>query len=751
VFENDRPGRRRRLWLAFGALVALLIGLLVLTQTVAYAPIDPITGTPQTSPVTYVWLNGVYGTHTTQVYGNQTVVGTTLLVGSVNATVPSGAEWQIPFPDALDLRGHATEMTLWFPAYLSSASRTNAMMLETENHTFAYIPTQPEDVPWFPSEIYVPPASASSTLPALFAPTQPYQYFAFHFSSPKLNTTIDVELQLPAHMQIYVPSVVFSVTGPFSEAYPASAVPLGLAILPFFLGAAVALLWVMVRLDLRRFLWPVAIGAALRLALAPLFMTTDMLSILRYPQIAFNFGFLDLQSWAYGLGQLFASLVAVSPLFAFGISPTLNSYNLLLKLPAIAFDLLAFLLIVRLLEPRWGARAATQVAVWGWLFNPLVVYFSAVHGLDESGVACLVLGALYLLDRKREIGAAASEAAAALLLYVSLLALPALAVLRSSRLRWIPLAVVLVAVPYLLVFQLLYGSLSPLGPYLLALASPINSGSPSFGTSHLSNMTPLALLPGWAGGYVTPIEGVAAAVVFAIVVRWRGRGLSTEATAVAVYGAFLAFYLTYPTFYVQLFVWAVPFFLVATLLVARSAPRALGLVLGVSCVGFATNYLSHWLPTVSPYFGAVFFTLAVLPAVILVLTRRPSVVPPARKLLALVLLAAVVISAADLAVVGPRALGEGLALLALGIGAGLSAVALLARALPRWLARARTRLLPFLLPALAMAALFLLPTPAPAVADTALLVATLAALVELGRCVARDLLPRTALPSGDPA
>jgi len=157
----------------------------------------------------------------------------------------------------------------------------------------------------------------------------------------------------------------------------------------------------------------------------------------------------------------------------------------------VAFDAASLWLLMQLGAGIWGERRALQL---GWTYSLLFVPLIFGWWTFEGITAFFILLALYLLQRKRPLGAAAATALGALTKLVPILVLPAVVRSRPWR-RWLPY--VLVATGLVLVVLALLLALG--GPYALAsLRSVFTRGAYE---------TVWALLKGYTGtGMLVPIE-----------------------------------------------------------------------------------------------------------------------------------------------------------------------------------------------------------------------------------------------------
>ena len=616
---EDLRRARLRTWILVAGCFAVLAGTMVVAQVSSTTPLNPVNFTSQTAGPVYVWGAGVYGTDTSSVSGNNTVYGTTLMLNAITSGQGAVANYEISFPSLKDLTGYVDNFTLYVPDSLVTASNATPFSVRVGDQLFEYQPTAPEKVPWWPTPIYAPANSTVVSSPGPFTTGPPYQYIPFNFHSSTLaqNETIRVSIIAPPNAQIYIPNIVLTASFYANSYDTATSEKVALATLPAFGAALVGIYFLLRKFSAGRYLGTLAAAFSLQVVLAPFFLHSDLVTLVRYDLLYFNYGLVNLQPWTYGLLWFGTIVLPPAPVYLAGVSPSVTEWDLLLKLPAIVADLLTFLVLVRILSPRLGERKAYGIATAGWLFNPLVVYISAVHGLGESVVALFVtLTAYFLLNRRFWLSTAGAVGSVLSILPTGLVAIP---MFLSRRLSWWQrLALVISPVAaYVLVFLALYHSTAGLVTYLVDLVRRTNFENLSLGAASRSRMTYLFLLDQWFGVYVSPALGAALVVAACGVLLLRNRELFPSHTLLALYGTLLAFYLTYEVFYVQHWVWAIPLFVSLVVLVPRiGAFRGTAFVAVVSVLALAINFVSYNDVYLAAVLSFVLFTWFVVPLVL---------------------------------------------------------------------------------------------------------------------------------------
>ena len=632
---HGRVSRTRlRTWILLAACLAVLAGTLVYAQNGNFTPLDPVTLSPQTVGIQYVWGAAVYGVGFTHIEGNYTVYGNTLLLNRILNSSPATVWYNISFISLKDISGHANNFALYLPTQLSLTSNSTPINVSVGGNHFLYYATDPTHPFWYyygnPAHpVYVPELNLSQYPGPYRLPGNP-PFIQFNFTSSTLaqNSTVSIEITVPADGQFYINDIIFTASFDAASGVTPAARTVGLLSLPLLGLGLAGVFWVLKRFSASRFAGTLAAAFSLQVVLSLFFLHTDLVTFIRYDALYYNYGIVNLQTWTYGLVWLGSILIPPAPVLAAGVTPSIPLWTVLLKLPAIIANLLTFLVLVRILTPHLGERRAYAIAAFGWLFNPLVVFISAVHGLDESVIALLVaITAYFLLNRRFWLGTASTVAAVLTILPAACIAVPTFF---SRRTSW-PQRILLLAAPvvaYVLAFLALYHSPSGLDSYLLNLVRRTNFENLQLGASNRSPMTYLFLLDSWFGLYLSPALGAVLLVAACFIFALRGTELLPSHAVLALYGSLLAFYFTYEVFYVQHLLWALPLFAVLVALVPGVRSLYVGaFVVGVSVLAVAIDLLTSPHPALAAPLSWVLFAWLTVPVLLWVPRRISRSVP----------------------------------------------------------------------------------------------------------------------------
>jgi hypothetical protein len=669
--------RRARVAVAGAVVLVTLVTVLVVAQVGGYTPLDPVLLSPATTTVSDVWVATSPGSSPASVHGNSSVDGNTLLLNSIDSTTAGSATWTLSFGAALDLRQYITTFQLYVSTPLFFASNASSLNVSVGGSTFSYTPTTAAYVPWYYDgtvPVYVANASDEHGPPPGYAfAFGPGPFLVFSFPSSGISNGATVTIEVPAQAEIYVSAIGIVATGDFLSYVPSTATYTGLALLPVLAAGLGLVVYAVRRLWITGALTAVTIGVVLRLGISAVFLHPDIVTLSRYDELVYNFHIVNLQSYPYGLVWFLDQVVPASAFYGAGVDPSAAAMGVLLKLPNIVFDVLTFLLLVRLLRLWAPAPTAYRWALYGWLFNPMVVYFCSAHGLYESTVAFFLVLAVYGAVVARFDATVAGTVAAVLTILAAVVTLPL--TLLARGLGW-GRRVLLVALPvaaYLVVFVWLYHSPSYLPAYVRDLLLSRNFGGSPTVESIPSGMSELFVLYAGFGVIPSPFVGPALVGAVFVVLAVRRRSLTGNEVLLAASAALMLFYLGYATFYVQLFVWALPLLLALVVSSGVALSRGLPFVLGLSVLGLAVNYLNSWTPAAAPYVAVLFFALAPLPIAFAVAARSPRALrwlASARTWVHEGELAAVIAYLVVVLVRGP------LDLLAVGVASGLGVLSL---------------------------------------------------------------------------
>lgn len=598
-------------------ITALLVcALLALTQTMSLLPLNPVTLSPTHYSSPDVWITGEYGNSATMISGNYTLYGTTLLLGRVGNSSGASATWSIPFNDAAEFNGVNTTYSVYVPGSLFFSVANSSLRMSFDGLNASYVPGNETTFSWHSGPLWTPNATDLKKVPPDYRATAPYSYVVFNHSALQCPSTVVVTVKVPAHGEIYIPDIIISASLDYNQFVPETATQHGVELLPVYLILLGVGVFVAIRLGLRYCARLTFLGIAIRLLLAPWFMHPDLVVLARYPQLLYNYGFLDFLSFSYGPIWLAQTLLGPAPLYALGVNPTLLSYNFLLKIPMIGVDALTFLVIAKFLQ-RWFEReVALKWAAIGWLLNPLVIYFTAIHGIASSTVALFLACGLLGLSSLASRVSIAGFVGAVMVLSATVVVVPLLLTVRSLSLRARVLLVALPAVLYFVIVLSLYRNFSALFAYFSALTLRTGQGSISLGAATQSSMTPMYVAYLRLGVYVTPEVGLALLLSMMIVFMASGYRLSGKAVYGAVYFSMMVFFVTYAVFYAHHLVWVLPVIVILLAQARVTLIRASVFMLVLSLTALVVNFLGFWDSTLNELLSFVLFSLMLSPILI---------------------------------------------------------------------------------------------------------------------------------------
>jgi hypothetical protein len=311
----------------------------------------------------------------------------------------------------------------------------------------------------------------------------------------------------------------------------------------------------------------------------------------RTVEIFYSVGSLNLGTFSYGPLWLLTNVWGVSPAFALGGLPGGFVLNMFLKVPAILADGATFILLYSILA-RAGVRRALFIASLAWLFNPLVFWTTAIHGMYSSIIALLIVSVLLLVETRPWLGASLIGIGGAFLPVLLILFIPLLLIHRNRFLSLVCSASIGFFPAYLLPYIVFENGLSALlnGPLLQTVLSRL---------AVLSDQSYQFVVFRYSGILLSPLVGLVFATIatVAYLVFVRPPPQSHFLETCRFFAIFVvAFYLTYPTLYYQHAVWIIPLLVILgglTMLSEKSLVTRISLFsLFFLVVAFTTNYLS---------------------------------------------------------------------------------------------------------------------------------------------------------------
>lgn len=612
LFRNRKP--LGRYLLAIAIVTIATVSVFAYTQERPFTPWNPMLLTPNSYSSPDIWISGVYGTAYSTIHGPNSFTGKTLLLGGALDAAPATANWSLPFDDAAQFRGTSTNYTLYVPGLVLVSQLDTPLTVTVDGHTFSYQPTNVTHQWWDAEALYGPRVQDLHPLPVNFvAAGGDYPYLTFSFRAISIPAEVPISITTPSAGQVYLPNIVFQASLNDSTYVPGTSQTLGLLVLPVLGLLLVLTLWVMWKLEAVRYLGWLVGGVLVRLMLAPWFMHPDVVTLIRYPVLFYNYSFLDFLSFTYSLTWLGQVLVMPSAFYALGLNPTLASYDLLMKLPALGADLITFLLLIKVLQRWTTTQKAVGWAVVGWLFNPLVIYYPYIHGLTETVVALMIAVGVFGFLHGRQRWGALGVAAAVLTISATVALYPLTFVTQGIRNRWRLCSLIVPPLLYAIIVLSLYGSPSVLVSYFLAMTGRTNPNVVTFGASTLSSMTPLFALYTRTGVYLTPFLGMTLLTSIALWAYLKGYRFPLVSFPYLAYLSMVTFYMTYETFYVQHLVWIVPLVIALLVQAGVSLKRGAVYLTIFAAVGLIDNYLAPRSVEGNPYVGMVLFGLLVVP------------------------------------------------------------------------------------------------------------------------------------------
>ena len=323
----------------------------------------------------------------------------------------------------------------------------------------------------------------------------------------------------------------------------------------------------------------------------------------RTVEIFYSTGSLNLGTFSYGPLWLLTNVLSVSPAFAFGGLPGDFVLNLFLKVPAILADGAVFILLYSLLS-KVGFKRPLLVSSLVWLFNPIVLWATAVHGMYSSIVALFILSILYVAEKRPLLSALLIGIGGAFLPVILILFLPFL-LLNRRRLIPIFFSTALGFVPAFFLPYFVYET----GLFTIFNSALIGRAGLA-GQELVSSESYQYLMFKSTGVSFTFVIGVILATAISIIylIRVKSTSDSYFSDICRFFTVFLIFFfLTYPTLYFQHIVWFIPLIAVASSLKILT-DRPIVIVLLISLlfliVMLTTSYLQDMIGAI--VFGSFF-------------------------------------------------------------------------------------------------------------------------------------------------
>jgi hypothetical protein len=607
-------------------LVIFAVGLtLSVTQDVPFSPLDPAEWHSASTVISNVWTDQVGGSQFSSVQGNYTPPSTNdnsiILLNTVDTPRPASVTYQIPLALAKDASGGRTEISIYIPGTLFFANDSEPLVISVNGLLFRYEPTVPENFSWHPSgPVWIPNSTDLVSAPGYAGSGDSWLRFATN--TTQSNQPLVISVTVSSFDQIYISSILVIATGPPFAFQPSLSQERGILLLPLLAGGLTALAYLARRLFVPSLLHWLTAGILLRIAIMPLFLHADILNELRYPLQLYDGGTLGIGTFGYGPVWLAELVAPPASLFALGINPTINSLNVLVKLPNIAFDALTYLLLYRLLVRRLSAFRARLWANVSWWLNPMVIYFGAAHGLYESTVGFLILAGVVAYSEKRPLLGSTAGGVAVSSILATAIVFPVILVQRVITWRYRALLIAIPAILYLGVSFFASGSANVVSVYLSGMIGRGTGYSVNLGVALHSQQSPLTVIYDHLGISISAELGLIAVLAVSAYLALRGRNLAPIQFGWVVYASLLAFYVTYPTFYVQHLLWSLPLSIALLGAATGGNLRSLALILSTSFVGMAVNWMSYWLSTEDPYVSFTLFLLLTLPLLLCTGTGR---------------------------------------------------------------------------------------------------------------------------------
>ena len=178
-------------------------------------------------------------------------------------------------------------------------------------------------------------------------------------------------------------------------------------------------------------------GGLIRIVLAPFTSHPyDMGAWISHQLRPFDAGLNPFFNWKYSAPMLAVLLLTYLPAHATVALldvPQILAQQLWIKVPFIAADLLLAVVLGRCVLYATRSQSQARLASILWLFNPIAIFFTAVHGQVDALSAVLLLIAVLSLYKGSESTALASALGAGVAKYAGFVLVPFLAIRMYSR------------------------------------------------------------------------------------------------------------------------------------------------------------------------------------------------------------------------------------------------------------------------------------------------------------------------------
>jgi hypothetical protein len=177
--------------------------------------------------------------------------------------------------------------------------------------------------------------------------------------------------------------------------------------------------------------WLVA-GGVIRVVLAPFTSHPyDMAAWISHQLRLFDAGLNPFFNWKYSAPMLALLLLTYLPVHATTVLfhvPQILAQQFWIKTPFIAADLILAVVLGRCVGCVTRSQSAARLASILWLFNPVAIFFTAVHGQVDALSAALLLTSVLYLYRGSDSKALASALGAGVAKYAGFVLVPFIAI-----------------------------------------------------------------------------------------------------------------------------------------------------------------------------------------------------------------------------------------------------------------------------------------------------------------------------------